>query len=377
MVQRLARDRSVGVGHDAARHSVADPVLALPFVSVGTATRGWVVGVGAAFLACAAPRTDDPPMMQGETGTECPTGSELCPCTDGGACDAGLECRSGICVEGGPLTTSTNPSSGPDSTSSSGPPGGSSEDDGPKLDVYAAGDLPVDLCEQDVDVVFTMDVSTSMTFFFDALLADMADVDAALMAVNANPRYGLIVFVDDYAVVNAGTPFDDIDALQAEFQTWKSFTTSFSEPQINGGMNTTFPENSLDALWRAAESFQWRPAASTLRLVIHATDDTFTEAPGVVDGITVEHTYDETITALQTNEVRVAAFAAMTGGSLFSPTDVSAGWFDDWTGGQPSIPESTGGIVFLIDGILQGSLSLGDAIVETVEEVECTPYPEG
>ena len=59
------------------------------------------------------------------------------------------------------------------------------------------------------------------------------------------------------------------------------------------------------------------------------------------------------------------------------PTDVSAGWFEDWTGGQPSISESTGGVVFLIDGILNGTLSLGDAIVQTVEEVECTPYPEG
>ena len=315
--------------------------------------------------------------MQGETGENCPVGSETCPCTDGGACDAGLECRSGLCVEGDPQPTSTTDPSGTSATVSTDPTAASSEDDGPKLDVYAQSDLPVDLCEQDVDVVFTMDVSTTMTFFFDALLADMQDVDTALMAVNANPRYGLIVFVDDYAVVNAGAPFDDIDALQAEFQTWKTFTTSFSEPQINGGTNTTYPENSLDALWRAAESFQWRPAESTLRLVIHSTDDTFTEAPGVVDGIMVEHTYDETITALQTNEVRVAAFAAMTGGSLFAPTDVTAGWFEDWTGGQASIPESTGGVVFLIDGILNGSLSLGDAIVQTVEEVECTPYPEG
>jgi hypothetical protein len=215
-----------------------------------------------------------------------------------------------------------------------------------------------------------------MTFFFDALLADMAEVDAALRAVQANPRYGLIVFVDDYAVVDGGVPFEDVASLQAEFMTWKVFTTSFSEPQINGGTNTTFPENSLDALWHAAESFQWRPADSTLRLVIHATDDTFTEAPGSQDGIVVEHTYPETIDALKTHEVRVAAFAATIGGSIFNPQNVEAGWFTDWAG-QPSIPVDTGGLVFHIDGILNGSLSLGDAIVQTVEAVECTPYPEG
>jgi hypothetical protein len=215
-----------------------------------------------------------------------------------------------------------------------------------------------------------------MTFMFDALLADMAEVDAALQSLDANPQYGLVVFVDDYAVVNGGQPYTDIGALQAEFQTWKVFTNSFSEPQITGGMNTTYPENSLDALYQSANAYLWRPADTTLRLVIHATDDTFSEAPAVLDGKTVEHTYDETIGVLQDNEVRVAAFAAEIGGSLFNPTNVEAGWFTPWTG-KPTIPESTDGVVFLIDGIQNGSLSLAQAIIETVEEKECTPYPEG
>lgn len=323
---------------------------------------------------CGEPRDETSPFD--DTGQTCPVGAETCPCTQGGFCDEGLECRSGLCVEGDPPDSGPGTSAGTDGGTTTQTSSDESSDDGIKLDV-GANDIPLDTCEQDVDVVFTMDVSTTMTFLFDALLADMADVDAALQAVDANPRYGLVVFVDDYAVTNGGMPFEDLASLQAEFQTWKTFTTSFAEPQIGGGTNTTFPENSLDALWHAAEDFQWRPAETTLRLVIHATDDTFSEAPAVLDGIAVEHTYDETIAALQGQQARVAAFAATIGGSIFFPTNVEAGWFTPWVGGQPAIPVATGGAVYHIDGILGGSLSLGDAIVETVQEVECTPYPEG
>ena len=339
---------------------------------------GVVVGLA---LSCGEPRdAETDPVVGSEEGT-CQVGSEACACTGGGGCDPGLTCLSGVCVDAG----GTSMGDGADDGATDGGEGSGTTsavddtagDDGPKLDVGPAPDVPVDVCEQDVDVVFTMDVSTTMTFFFDALLADMADVDAALAAVNANPRYGLIVFVDDYAVVNAGQPFDDIAALQAEFMNWKVFTTSIFEPQIGGGFNSTYPENSLDALYHAAQTFQWRPAESTLRLVIHATDDTFSEAPTQQDGIAVQHTYDETIAALQGAEVRVAAFAAHVGGPVSAPTDVSAGWFAPWTGGQDSIPDSTGGLAFDIDGILDGTQSLGDAIVQTVEEIECTPYPEG
>ena len=31
-----------------------------------------------------------------ETGDSCPIGAEGCPCTDGGACDAGLVCLSNL-----------------------------------------------------------------------------------------------------------------------------------------------------------------------------------------------------------------------------------------------------------------------------------------
>ena len=45
------------------------------------------VGLLGAFFAC------------GNDDDSCPVGSERCPCTTGGACNAGLECRSGLCVE--------------------------------------------------------------------------------------------------------------------------------------------------------------------------------------------------------------------------------------------------------------------------------------
>ena len=33
-----------------------------------------------------------------EDDSDCPTGSESCECTSGGACDMGLSCMSGMCV---------------------------------------------------------------------------------------------------------------------------------------------------------------------------------------------------------------------------------------------------------------------------------------
>ena len=57
----------------------------------------------ASAAACFIASSDDTVAEDTETGTttgECPVGTETCPCTPGGACDPGLECRSGLCVAG-------------------------------------------------------------------------------------------------------------------------------------------------------------------------------------------------------------------------------------------------------------------------------------
>jgi hypothetical protein len=139
-----------------------------------------------------------------------------------------------------------------------------------------------------------------------------------------------------------------------------------------GNSNSTWPENSLDALYLAATEFAWRPAESTTRLVIHTTDDTFWEGPATQNGVMILHDYPETVDALQSEMIRTFAFADMIGGSC-NCLDVSMGWFGDHDG-MPSIPEATDGGIFHINGVLDGSVSLADAITDSVEESYCTPY---
>jgi len=228
-------------------------------------------------------------------------------------------------------------------------------------------------CEQDIDVVFVMDVSTTMGPFLGALADQMLAVDQAIAALNlpSAPHYGLVVFVDDFALLGKGQPYPDAAALQADFQEWSAFTASNS--QVSGsGSNGTWPENSLDALHVAAAGYAWRPADTTSRIIIHTTDDTFSEAPNVVDGITVQHDYPQTVQALQDQQIRVFSFTADIGGSC-NCEDVAPGWSAPY-GGQPAIPEATDGDRFDIDQVLGGTLDLSEAINSSIEGAICDPY---
>lgn len=255
---------------------------------------------------------------------------------------------------------------------------------GVKLDVAAGetdGSVGDDTqqCKTQLDVVFVMDVSTSMTGFFDALEQDILEVDQALgqLDVEADTHYGLVVFVDDTEVGNEGAPYSDIAALAGEFAAWNDFTGSNTQIH-HPGSNGTLEENSLDSLYRAASEFQWRPAATTHRIVIHTTDASFWDGPLVQpDGVAVAHGYAETVARLRQEEIRVFAFASDAVGPAFPgfpAFDAAAGWFAPYNT-MPAIPEDTGGAALLIDDVLVGSVSLADAIPQVVEASQCEPYP--
>ncbi len=229
------------------------------------------------------------------------------------------------------------------------------------------------VCEQDIDVVFVMDVSTTMGAFLGVLADELLVVDQALAALDlpSDAHYGLVVFVDDFALLGTGQPYPDAAALQDDFEEWSAFTSSNSQVS-GGGSNGTWPENSLDALHVAATGFAWRPADTTLRIIIHTTDDTFSEAPAVVDGIAVQHDYPETVQALQDREIRVFSFTADIGGSC-NCDDVSPGWSAPYDG-QTALPEATDGMRFDIDQVLAGTISLSQAINSSIEGVVCDPY---
>jgi hypothetical protein len=280
----------------------------------------------------------------------------------------------------GSLPTSIGGNTGGDSTSGAGPDDAESST-GFVFDV-GGGTTPTtadpdtvgpDVCEQDIDVVFVMDVSTTMGPFLDTLADQMLVVDQAIAALDlpSPPQYGLVVFVDDFALLGKGQPYADAAALQADFQMWSDFTASNS--QVSGtGTNSTWPENSLDALYAAATAYAWRPAESTLRIVIHTTDDTFTEGPSSVNGIDVLRDYPSAVEALQDQQIRVFSFTADIGGNC-NCEDVSPGWSTPYQGQTP-IPEATDGARFDIDQVLGGTLDLSEAINTSIEGAVCDPY---
>ena len=265
-----------------------------------------------------------------------------------------------------------------DGDAGDGDPGDGDPTGEPKLDTIPSEtgveDSGTDDCIQNIDIVFVMDVSTTMGPFFDKLEIEIGAVHDALQQYDLpeEPHYGLVVFVDDFTLVNAGTAYTDINELRADFAYWNNFTSSNQQTK-GGGFNSTWTENSLDAMFAAGAGFQWRPAVDTLRVVVHTTDDTFWNGPIMANGVDIIHNYPDTVDILQQKEIRLFAFADLLGGQS-GADDVSMGFFTPFQG-QPPIPEQTGGGVYNIGEVLANVISISDAITAAIEESYCEPYP--
>ena len=236
-------------------------------------------------------------------------------------------------------------------------------------------------CTEPMDVVFVIDVSTSMRDEVAGIRDGIDSIWAAAEGLALDVRFGLVVFVDDVAAVNSCASFASISALQDELMSWQSFTSSNGQPGGAPEDNADCAENSLDALHTAATVCTWRPQAT--RLVIHITDDTFVESPAVLSGdpfglsgITVEHTYAETVEALVSREIRVGAFAAPGAGEYCgagTSPDVGRGFHAPYQG-MPSIPEATHGAVWSIRDVRAGTIEMAEAIIEFAEAEHCAPF---
>ncbi len=237
-----------------------------------------------------------------------------------------------------------------------------------------AGDGSSEVCQESVDIVFVMDVSTTMGPFLSKLASEIDAVDQAAsnLGLPSPPRYGLVVFVDDVLFVNNKQPYSSAAQLKADFQTWSAFAAS--NQQVGGGnSNYTFTENSLDALYAAATEFAWRPVGTVQRLIIHTTDDAFWQGPQTQNGVNIQYNYGQVLQALQQNQIRTFSFASKIGGQC-NCLDVSAGWFGPYVG-SPSLPSATGGDAFELDQVMAGQVSLSASITGAVEESLCEPYP--
>lgn len=279
-------------------------------------------------------------------------------------------------------------------------------DTGPRPDTGPPPDPEV--CEDVVDVVFVLDVSSSMNFVLEELEQDVSRVVTAATELAPDPHFGFIGYADNHAFglggsLEGGRVHTEASTLQAAF---REFLDTYTQHNRNPGDGPSGPttqnpiceENSVDAIYAAATEFPWRESAT--RVIIVATDDTFIERPDNYgdrdgDGDTTStdfpregdypalRTMDEAISAAQDARARVFSFTRLTPPSFLdfgrcgTPrrldwSQVSAGWSAPY-GGAPPIPESTDGQNFDLVQVRDGSLSLADTIAEVVVESYCQP----
>ncbi len=268
------------------------------------------------------------------------------------------------------------------------------------------------VCTEDIDVVLVLDVSSSMGFVLDKLGAEFDKVVSASNALKEGAHFGLVIYVDNAALVTTGDLMggkvhSSAATLKAAFQDAQS---KYTTPNRNPGDGPTGPttqnpiceENALDALAMSATDFPWRPSAA--RVIILATDDTFIEKPDNYgdrdhDGKTDKTDFpkegnypaklslDETIAALKTAKARVFSFTRLkapgvldfdkcgTGRRHASDDSVTFGWSKPYDGKAP-IPDQTGGKNFDLDAVKKGTLSLATTINEVVLESHCAGPPK-
>ena len=217
-------------------------------------------------------------------------------------------------------------------------------------------------------------------------------------------------------VHNGGLPYADVAALSSAIGREIELTRATANRQLTHGAddNLSWPENTLDALHAAATEFQWRPAATTLRTIIHVPDASFWDVGRVSSAVgapmnlepaggcsvnpfgappfyctTVGSSsgFEDTIRVLRDHGVWVNTFAAKTGGppgdnpspashGAFRGVDVNVGigFFEPY-GNRPSIADSTGGLAWDIDEVFDGTISLATPIQESIAGSLCMDYP--
>ncbi len=235
-------------------------------------------------------------------------------------------------------------------------------------------------CSAPLDVVFVMDVSTSMADEAMRLREGVESIWTAANALTSDAEFRLVVFVDDAFADGGCASFADVGTLQTRLDHWRAFCAMNRSPS-SSTTNTDCPENSLDAIWLAATSCPWREGAT--RVLIHVTDDTFVERPMMLSGdpffgggVAVEHTYAEVRDALIAAEIRVGAFAAPGAGEecgAGSSANVGRGFHEAYMG-LPSLPESTGGRVWSIREVRAGTLDMAASIRDLLEDEYCTLF---
>ena len=172
---------------------------------IGLSAGALCLGVALWSGGCAAGEATD------DGDTSCTIGSEKCSCTQGGACDPGLQCLSGICFDPTPTGSGGSGAAGPGS-------GGSSNTT--TLSSASGGGGPMDNCDVGcaaIDVLFALDHSGSMTEEIAAIAATQAftGVIDALAGINCGDIDYRVGVTDDntpsFVTANGVSWFDSTE----------------------------------------------------------------------------------------------------------------------------------------------------------------------
>jgi hypothetical protein len=257
------------------------------------------------------------------------------------------------------------------------------------LDASAdVGDVgpPVDAgCTAPLDVVLVVDVSTSMAADVANIRASIASVWDTAHALSSDAHLSLVVFVDDALAIDGVPPFPDgggcmpfttADDLGTQLDRWEMFCATNESP-VSHLQNHDCAENSLDAIM-AGVACPLRDGST--RVLVHVTDDTFVERPGVLSGewgggVHVQFNYVEVTTALTDRHFHVGVFG-QSGvgddcGAGHSP-DVGRGFSSDF-GTLPSLPEATGGRFWDLREVRAGNVDVATSIDDFLRDVYCAP----
>lgn len=208
-----------------------------------------------------------------------------------------------------------------------------------------------------LDLVLVLDVSTSMDG-----LAGLRDATGRVFDFAAQSgldlRVGLTTF-GNRVVVHQNGRFLDREAFTTELDTL--LLDGAPNPDLPQHLlNFDFRENILDALFRSATRFEFRPEARRTFLLM--TDDTFREPPEIFsDGTPATFSYRRVSEQLRGNEVR-----------LFSVHDSRKGrGLSSSHRGQPSLVSATNGAWFELEGVRSGAPELGALLVELASGPAC------
>jgi hypothetical protein len=277
-----------------------------------------------------------------------------------------------------------------------------------RVSVDALPGTDAGVCTDVIDVVFVLDVSSSMGFVLDQLEQGIGEVVTAANGLAPDAHFGLVPYVDNFAFdlsgdLEGGLVHTAATTLQAAFAEVRA---TYTDENRNPGDGPTGPttqnpiceEDAIDALYAAAATYPWRENAT--RVIILATDDTFLERPDNYgdrdgDGDTTSTDYPregdypalrtlaETVTALRAARVRVFAFTRLAPPSVLDLSrcgtgrrlpweSVSDGWSTTYAGATP-IPEATDAANFDLDLVRDGDLSLKATINQVVLDSYCNP----